>query len=306
MKWAVAEGGMKTLSRLLQKFVGIASRSLAGVLLATLVIGVIQMFSGLIGSPLVHQRSVLASAGQVFGGVCFGIFASAMTVLGVLSFTYPGADVGITTFIVTMWIIPGAFIDWAFFQRPLNARQWVGVGVFLLAGYAMLNFPSLDILLALPPWVWFTLGIAFLAAVNEGISQGLRKMDPLVNNFWVGLTTVVCAALGLTAVGGWGITWRLNQNFWIGSVAIGAIVVCMISFKLMAYRGGGSIALKKLIMWATYLVSATVLGWLFYTEPLTVGKFVGMAGYLVAFTLIDKGTWEFVSRQYPRRVVVAR
>lgn len=113
-------------------------------------------------------------------------------------------------------------------------------------------------------------------------------------------------ALGLTLVGGWSAGGLLPGKFWFGSAIIGMVTLAMISFKLLAYQGGGSIALKKLIMQATYLITATILGWITYAEPLTAGKLVGMAGYVVAFTLMDRGTWEFVSKQYLRKFAVAR
>lgn len=302
MKWAVAEGTTKTASRVLQKYAGIAAKSFAGSLLTLLVIGVIQMVGGFAGANTRGKR-VAVERPQALAAVMFGVIASVMTVLGVFSFTYPGADVGITTFIVTMSIIPGALIDWIFFKHPLSARQWSGVAVFLAAGYAMLNFPELGALAALPAWVWLTCGIALLGAVNEGITQwqGRRKVNPLdsfVNNFWIGLTTVICAGAGLMFGGGWEVAKTLGRSFWIGSAAIGCIVIGMISFKLLAYQGGGSIALKKLIMQATYLITATILGWAFYAEPLTGGKFAGMVGYVVAFALMDRGTWQFVASRY--------
>ncbi len=195
MKWAVSEGLAKTASRVLQKFVGIVSGSLVGSFATLLVIGTIQLAGGWLGAAG-RRKSVAVEWPQAVGAVLFGISATTMTVLGIFSFTYPGADVGITTFIVTMSIIPGALIDWAFFRHPLNARQWFGVGAFLLAGYAMLDFPALASLLALPPWVLLTFGIAFLGAVNEGITQWqgrrkIRPLDPFTNNFWIGATTVV-------------------------------------------------------------------------------------------------------------------
>lgn len=240
MKWAVAEGGAKTVGRVLGKYVGIAARTLPGGLLATLVIGTVQMVGGFLGATLLRRVRLAAGGPQIFGAVCFGVIASVMTLLGIFSFTYEGADVGITTFIVTMSIIPGALIDWAFFRHPLNARQWFGVAVFLFAGYAMLNFPELGALLALPPWVWLTGGIALLGAVNEGITQWqarqkVQPLDPLVNNFWIGLTTLVCCVLGLALTGGWDTIHALARSFWIGSAVIGVIVVLMVSFKLVAY-----------------------------------------------------------------------
>lgn len=308
MGWAVAEGGTKTVSRILQKFVGKVSGAVPGVLLATLVIGFVQMIGGFFGSPLVHRKSVRARAGQIAGSALFGVFATLATVLGVLSFTYPGADVGITTFIVTMSIIPGALIDRYCFGRSLEVRQLVGIAVFLGAGWAMLDFPNLVLLIALPPWVWLTAAIAVSNAISEGITQVLAnvKIDPLVNNFWVGLTTVVLAAALLGTSGSWGAAGNLPPRFWVGSAVIGGIVVAMISFKLMAYRGGGSIALKKLIMQSTYLISATVLGWIVYAEPFTAGKVIGIIGYVVAFVLMDKGTWAYVSSQFLKPVAASR
>lgn len=311
MKWAVAEGGAKTISRLLQKFVGVASGSVAGAFMTTMVIGAIQVMGGFTGGQW-RKAAIVVTPLQIFMAVLFGINATVMTVLGVVSFTYPGADVGITTFIVTMGIIPGAFIDWVFFRHPLNVRQWFGVVTFLLAGYAMLDFPPVVVLLALPPWVLLTFGIALFGAINEGITQwqGRRKinpLDPLANNFWIGLTTLLACAIGLTLIGGWRGGRFFPGKFWVGSAIIGVVTLGMISFKLLAYRGGGSIALKKLIMQATYLITATILGWITYAEPLTAGKILGMAGYVVAFTLMDRGTWEFVSDQlFFKRVPYSR
>lgn len=302
MKWAVAEGGTKTTSRVLQKFAGIAGGSLSGSLVTLLIIGVIQALGGLIGA-LCRRKQIRISASQTSGAVFFGLIASTMSVLGLFSFTYPEADVGITTFIITMSIIPGAFIDRIFFQNSLDIRQWLGIVVFLSAGYSVLNFPPLATLFVLPPWVVMTFGIALLSSFQEGITQwqARRKVNPIdhfVNNFWIGLTAVVYSLLAITLIGGWGTLRGLTLIFWIVSATIGINLIAMISFKLLAYKGGGSIALKKLIMQATYLVAATLLGWLVHGEPLTFGKILGMGGYAVAFTLMDRGTWQYLSGKF--------
>ncbi|MDP3727048.1 MAG: hypothetical protein Q8R35_00225, partial [bacterium] len=135
----------------------------------------------------------------------------------------------------------------------------------------------------------------------------------------VGLITLVCSSLGLTVLGQWGIVVELTRAFWSVSVAISLVILGMICFKLITYQKGGSIALKKLIMQATYLITATILGWAVYTiilpflpgwaeyaEAFTAGKLLGIAGYVVAFTLMDRGTWEFVSKQYFQRFAPAR
>jgi drug/metabolite transporter (DMT)-like permease len=270
-------------------------------LFVTALIGVFQTIAGLVGIFAGLGRTIRAEPQYILASVLFGIIASLMTILGVVSFTYPGADVGITTFLITLSIIPGGLIDWVFFGHRLAGRQWIGVLVFLLSGYAMLNFPSLDVLLRLPPWVWLTLGIAVLAAVNEGITQAAREMEAMAYNFWAGLTTVIFAGAWFMLADGWGAIPTFGAaSFWFGAFAIAMIVVLMISFKIFAYRGGGSIALKKLVMQATYLIAATFAGWLAYHEPLTAGKIIGIAGFMVAFALADRGTWEFVSSRLPK------
>lgn len=310
MKWAVAEGGTKTTTRLINKSLGIAAGSFAGSVATPFVIGAMQTVVGFLGARTRRARLRIPFA-HIMAAVIFGVIATAMSTLAIYSFTYPGADVGITTFIVTMSIIPGAFIDWIFFRHPLVLRQWAGLAAFLGAGYSMLNFPDLSALASLPPWVWLTFGIALLGAVNEGVMQWQGRhmtepTDPFVNSFWIGMATFFCAGGALIALRPWAMIRALPFWFWAGAAAIGIIVVAMHSFKLIAYQGGGSIALKKLIMQATYLITATILGWITYAEPLTAGKFIGMTGYLVAFTLMDQGTWEFVSKQRFQRTAVVR
>lgn len=308
MKWAVAEGGAKTANRVVSKFVGQAAGTTTGSVFATTLIGLVQMIGGLAGSsargqPLWPGRNLIVAS------VIFGSFATLMTILGIVSFTYLDADVGITTFIITLSIIPGALIDWAFFNHPLSARQcFLGIPMFLLSGWAILNFPNLETLLVLPMWVILTLGITISSAINEGISQyqaqsrkrrrAASSMDPLVNNFWVGLTTLTLGSLIFVILGNWGEVSALSRRFWISTIVIGAIVVGMISFKLIAYKGGGSIALKKVIMQGTYLVTATFLGVLVHGEPLTTGKLVGLFGYFIAFTLMDNEIWKFIRQKF--------
>ncbi len=298
MKWAVAEGGAKSATRLINKTVGSAAGSFGGSLVVPAVVGAIEAFGGLIGAKS-RGKNIVAAPRQIFMALLFGMIAAVMSFLSVFTFTYTGADVGITTFIITMSIIPGAFIDWAFFKHPFGFRESVGIGVFLLAGYSILNFPELKTFLVLPAWILITLVIMLLAAVNESITrwQGRRKIEPLdqmVNNFWIGLAMMFSTGIALMLFRPWSAVAELPLRFWFGSFAVGLIVLAMHSFKLLAYKGGGSIALKKLIMQSTYLVLAVVFGWLIYAEPLTIGKFLGMIGFTAAFILMDKGTWEFV------------
>ena len=145
MIWAVGEGVTKAGQWMCYKRVGGLGRTVDGALMVILVSGLIQTVGGLIGARA-RGIPLLPTRGQLVGCVVFGLFASTMMTLAVVTFTFEGADVGVTTFLVTTSIIPGAFIDWIFFAHPLQKRQWLGVGAFLAAGYCMLDFPSVVVL----------------------------------------------------------------------------------------------------------------------------------------------------------------
>ena len=162
MKWAVMEGGTKVVKRMTMKFAGASGQSMAGAFAFTMMDGIVQLIGGYVGGRLRNQ-SILVTPGQILGGILFGIIATGMTVLGVIAFLYPDADAGVITFLVTMSIIPGALIDWQFFNHPLNSRQCLGVFAYLLAGYAILDFPGLARLANLPIWVWLGISSQFLA-----------------------------------------------------------------------------------------------------------------------------------------------
>src|SRR3989344_9632810 len=58
----------------------------------------------------------------------------------------------------------------------------------------------------------------------------------------------------------------------VGVAVIGLIVVGMWAFNLLSYKGGAYIALKKLVMNGTYLITAMFCGALCFGEKITTGK----------------------------------
>src|SRR3989344_2684204 len=273
MRWTFAEAGTRTASKLLQKVVGIAASSWIHALFATLVISVVQVISGLTVVKA-QKKSLLPDFGQIAGSCLFGLFAFISSVLCFTVFIYNG-DIGVNTFIITLSIVPGAFIDRIFFKHKLNWRQWTGVVVAILAGYAVLGFPSLFVALSQPMWVWLSLGITMSAAINQGITQKVKKVDPFVKNFWGGLIALVLSVVCLAIFGSLGVLTDFSGNMkklYIVSGLIGFIVVGMWSFNLLSYKGGASIAIKKLVMNGTNLITAMAGGIVFFQETLTLGK----------------------------------
>lgn len=293
--WALAEAGAKTSNNLISKYLGLVTGTFFGAVLSSLLAAIVQTVGGFIGAHI--TRSPLkVTAKQLAACLSFGVIAAISGWLIVYIYVYPGADIGVVTFIITGSIVPGTIIDRILFDHKLRLRQWLGIIIFLTAGWAILDFPSIGGLFHLPIWVILALLLSLNAAINEIITQyqGYEKVapiHPMVNNFWVGLTTIVASSIALAFVAE--LISQLSilpAAYWLSSLTKGGIVIGMISFKLLSYKHGGSIAIKKVVMQGVFLISAVLLGALFYSEPLTFGKWLGMAGFLVAFVFIDEET----------------
>jgi drug/metabolite transporter (DMT)-like permease len=295
-KYAFGEGLTKITNGLFSKLMGITGGA-PSVLWVSLAIASMQSLGGLTGALLRHER-VVPSWRSVGGSLAFGASAFLMTILGLYAFTFEGADVGITTFITTFTVMFGVFIDRIFFGNRLILHQWFGIAIFFLAGYAMLNFPSLNYLIELPVWIVLYLVVSMLGGFNEGMTRAVSRISfPLSHNFWVGATTATLSFAGIALFGLWDGATLFTSKVWFVPFIMGFVTLTMISFKLLTYKNGGTIALAKMVMFGTNLIGAVLLGALFFGEPLTVGKFVGIAGFFLAFSLTDRETFQYI-RQF--------
>lgn len=289
LRWSLLQAFCHSLNRIPQKKAAlIVGRNLPGVYVMTLVVGIVQAVVGLVTARMLRNK-ILDSKWNVWGSILCGVFAFASLTLGNAAFSM-NADIGIVTFIVTLSIIPGAFIDAFFFGHSLNRRGWLGIAVFLFAGYAILGWPSFEQIKNLPMWVLLALGIPLSNSIFEGISQKIRDVSPWTKNFWGGLSTIACCATGLAITGLPQIA--LSRDFWLWSVALGVCVVGIWLFNLLSYHDKATIAAKKLVVWAVYLTLAMVIGIVFFKEPLTVGKVVAVVLYPLAYVLVSRGTLE--------------
>lgn len=296
-RWTFAEAGTKTLSKILQKIVGNLTTSVAHAFLITLIMGIIQSVTGAIVA-YVRKTPFIPGRENVIGSCIFGVFATIATVLGLTAFQYH-APMSVNVFLISLSIIPGAFIDQLFFGHHLHLRQWGGVVLGIMAGYAVLDWPSLRDLVALPLWVWLSLGNMLAVAINQGITQRIKKTDGFVHNFWGGITTAICCASALVITNKTSLLFDVSaaaRMLWFVSITNGVLVVGMWTFNLFSYREGAHIAIKKLVMNGFYLSTSVLVGIIFFDEGITLGKIIGIALYVGAFVLMDKGTWNTITR----------
>lgn len=297
--WAVLEGLAKTASAVFQKKVGVVMGTLEMGCVAAALIGIVQMASGLIwwGRKSIRDPKLVATlvpdvwsvACLVFIGLISGIFG---TVLSIYTFTL-GADMGVRTLLISASILPASIVAAIIWPKTdgLGARQWAGIAVFLVAMWVMLGSPNLGQIFSLQMWVWVVLLLALTNGLTELLSRVMAlKVDAWVNNFWVGASTTFFSLTLLVILGlvYGGVNLSLSSAFLGGVVVIGMIVVAMITFKVWTYQGGGTIALKKIIMPGTYLFTSILAGAALYGEPLTFEKFLGAVLWVVSIALTDK------------------
>lgn len=308
MRWTLLEAFTRVLHRIPQKLAADVAASLAHSFLTTFIVGAVQTVLGF-GAAKGFKKPIMAPKDQIVGSCAFGVGAIIALTLGNFAFQL-GGDIGIYTFIVTLSIVPGAIIDHFGWFRPrdwqrkkLGAREWAGVGLALVAGHAVLGWPSLSAFVAMPTWVWVSLAVPLVLAINQAITQRIKDVDPFVKNFWGGATTMVGCLLGLLATGSLALLGDFSGAmpiFWLWSAILGLNIMAIWMTNLMSYKGGASIALKKLVMNGTFMTATMVVGILMFGEPLTAGKVVGVLLYFVAFTFMDKNTWEFMTARFGR------
>ncbi|MDP1719020.1 MAG: DMT family transporter, partial [bacterium] len=297
-----AEAGTKTGSKMLQKVIGTVSQTFPCVVFASLIVGAIQTIAGFLVVKK-QGKKLMDDKRNVLGACLFGVLATFSTIVP-FSIFYLGGDIGVNTFIITLSIVPGALIDRFVFSHKLNRRQWLGIAVAVLAGYSVLGWPSLRSFLGLPLWVWLSFAVMFLNAVNQGITQAVKTIDPFVKNFWGGLMNLALSLGVLAVIGALGVMADISppmRKLWLAAGIGGLVVIAMWSFNLLSYKGGASIALKKLVMNGAFLVSSMLLGVWVFGEAFTTGKAVGIVLYFTAFALTDNGTWNYIFQKMSKK-----
>ncbi len=294
LKWTFLESLTRTTSKLLQKVIGGVSVGIAHTFFATTVIGFIQIIVGFVVAK-VRKEKLITNRTNIIGSCFFGLFATVGTVLPFIVF-YLGGDIGINTFIATLSIVPGALIDRFVFKNRLGYRKWLGILIAVLGGYVILELPSLKELILLPLWVWLSFAMMFSGAINQGITQKIKTVDPFVKNFWGGLVTFSIALIGLAILNSTDLLFNFNSpmpKLWLSSIVIGVIVIALWTFNLISYKAGAQIAIKRLVMSGAYLIMVMILGVLLFGESLTMYKVSGILLFLVAFIFMDDESWHF-------------
>lgn len=298
--FATGEGALKAIGSFFQKVVGGVMETLEMGCVAAIIIGVVQSTSGFVGYIARNLRTkakkieLVPDTQSVGWALLFGANAGLIgTVWSIYTFTL-GADLAVRTMLVTFSVVPGTIVGRLIWKDPLGAPQWLGMGVFLVAVWAMLDFPALSALLLLPVWVFATLVNTFSQVAQEALSRKASvNLTAWTNNFWVGTSTVVSCTIGLVLLWIFGDDRDLaiSDPFLYGTLIMSVIVVVMISFKLLSFKFGGEIGLKKIIMYSAYLAGAAVGGVVIFGEPWTFGKTVGFLLFPVAIGLSDRKTY---------------
>ncbi|MFH1427201.1 MAG: hypothetical protein ABIG60_01575 [Patescibacteria group bacterium] len=293
VKWAFLEGIFRSINTNLLKFIG-QGNTLSGSFFITSIIGFIQMIGGWL-IAIFRKEKIIIPFKLIYRSIIFGISASLMTVLSIYTFTYAGAEVGIVSFLVMLSIIPGTIIDRIIFFEKIPKRKIIGIFLYLITTFIFLEgYKMSGLLFTFPIWLIFPLISAFLLAINEGLTKKIsRQTSPFVNNFYIGLTTVIFSLIGYKLLNQAIDFKQLSFSFWLAIFFIGLVVILLIASKFLAYYAGGNIAIKQLVMSSTFLIVANFFGVIFFQETWTLGKTLGLPLFIISFLVAHKEAWKY-------------
>lgn len=306
-KWTLLEAFTKVLVRGTQKYIGAASSGLAAISLVIWVSGFVQF---LVGWIMISKKgnSIPSPTGrEIVGSVLFGLGAVIANYFAFLAFL-KGGEVIVVTFIGTLSIIPGAFADRFMFGKKIGIQGINGIIIGIIAGWFVLDCPSLRTAAQFPLWVWLSFGLASALAFNQIVTQSIKDIHPYLKNYLGGLAvSFICLPVfGLSLEfekihSGVGFT-----PFLFGGAVIGLITFFMWAFNIFAYQDGAYISLKKLVMNASYMAMIFVIGIVFFHEEVTTTKLIGFSLYIVAIIFMDGKLLQTIRKIFQEGLASAR
>jgi len=281
------EGLAITINTMLMKLLGISYEKIdSKVFFLILMIGVVQFVSAFF---LIKRNNIVIvhTLKEKIYSLLIGCISALMTVLFMSAFIL-GADAGVATFIITLAIIPKIFFDRFLFLETISTRQYLGVIIFLgLVCILLQSNPNAYLNLNEHTWLWLIIlfVVAFLAAVNETVARMISNINIIVSNYYIGIAHIICAVITITIFWAWPIALSYDRIFYAVTFLMGIVVIATLSCRLRSYRSGSSLMLKSMFLRIFVLVVVILAAYLIYSEPITFGKRIAIAGFPFAFWL---------------------
>lgn len=272
--WSLMEGLGLGVSRLFFSLGGNVSPSLAHILFAAVCAGCFQVFFG--GALALIKKERIRTSGfwHTMGPVALGIGGLVANVCAFAAFqAVARADMASSNFLATVPVVLlGAFFGWLIFSEALGWRQ--GVGLAFAIGGAYLTIPLSFAALwksGIPVWVWFSLGTALFATINEFISKGMARWEirhqkpritPWALQFWGGMSMIAVALGGFMFFAEAGARMEIlaTDMLWIYGIGAGASNVAWWTCRLLAYQKEAPVSIRRFPTIGVSLLTAAAIG----------------------------------------------
>ncbi len=286
-EYAAGEGALKISHFAIYQSFGPIAAGFAYQFFITAVIGFVEVLvAGFVAKKQNHQ--FWPNTPAVLRAVAFGLVAIWLTVVPIYAIAQ-GSGTALFGFMTALSVLPGAVFDRYTFGDRMRCVHWVGILLFLVSAYAILDFPSLSAFLTLPLWVLLAYTFPLAAALNEVLARfaSVKGISPTVNTFWVGATQlVVCTVLILVGIGG--ALPEVTQGAFVTMLVLGFLIWLGHIVKQLAYADNQMIVVKKIIMIGVLMVGVFAYDWLVLSEVPTVGQWFGLGVVFPAMWLVFK------------------
>jgi hypothetical protein len=291
--FAISDGLFKTVHMWLFKIIGSLLISLPLFFISTFIVGIIQIIGGL-SANLRSRYEVFPRPRYIIGSLLLGVTALYTAIIPMYIFSVSDADIALIAFIISIILIPKALLDKFLYRDPITLIQLISIPLFLFGFYAIVGFPSIEQIKIMPFWAWLALSLPIVILIEELITRVscVGVVSPWVKNFWIGVSTTILSFVAFIVLEPISMFSNILKNlpfeFWFLFIVLGLSILTNVFVRQRTFMYGGSVALKKITMISSYLISSLIVGILFFGNLLNFGEVLGVIALIAGYFFVER------------------
>jgi drug/metabolite transporter (DMT)-like permease len=292
VEMALVVGVLMALCKPGHRLVGALAPTILHALLATGIVGLFGVLVGFWFAPRGSLSLVSLEGWYRWGPLYLGVGFVLATVCAFQAFSSAGAHVGINTFISgPLTILPSILLGTTFFHEKLTLKKLMAGIMSLGAAWLVTNATLSN---GLPGWIVWSFGTCLFASSTRflakqiakwGESNGHPKLNGWVLVFWAGVSMMILALLPVFAINP-----AVFASVTATRIVVYALIVAVPTIlwwigRFVAYQRNAPLGSKEVVLNAAYQGIASLIGYFFFRESLSIANLVGIGLCFAAIPL---------------------